>query len=72
MSDTTYVRIVCGDRAGSFLDGPRAGAPKVRQVADAWHLLHNLAEAVERVVGRHRAEPREPLTIRTDQDDTCL
>ncbi|MER5904883.1 transposase [Streptomyces mirabilis] len=66
------VRIVCGDRAVSFLDGARAGAPQARQVADTWHLLHNLAEAVERVVGRHGAELREPLTVRTDQDDTCL
>ncbi|MGW1761058.1 ISL3 family transposase [Streptomyces mirabilis] len=66
------VRIVCGDRAGSFLDGARTGAPQARQMADAWHLLHNLAKAVERVAGRHRAELREPLTVRTDQDDTCL
>ncbi len=32
-------------------DGAHAGAPQTRQVADAWHLLHNLAEAVERVIG---------------------
>ncbi len=38
----------------------RAGAPQARQVTQAWHLLHNLAEAVGRVVGRHRAALREP------------
>lgn len=64
------VQIVCRDRAGSFRDGAHAGAPQARQVADAWHLLHNLAEAVERIVGRHRADLREPLTVRADQDDT--
>ncbi|CAM5309646.1 ISL3 family transposase ISFsp1 [Streptomyces griseomycini] len=64
------VRVVCRDRAGSFREGAQAGAPQARQVADAWHLLHNLAEAVERVVGRHRAGLREPLTVRADRDDT--
>ncbi|QNP68866.1 transposase [Streptomyces roseirectus] len=59
------VRTVCRDRAGSFRDGAHAGAPQARQVADAWHLPHNLAEAVERVVGRHRTDLHEPLTVRT-------
>ncbi|MET9079864.1 ISL3 family transposase [Streptomyces sp. NPDC004232] len=63
------VRVVCRDRAGSFRDGAHAGAPQARHVADAWHLLHNLAEAVERIVGRHRADPREPLTVQAGQDD---
>ncbi|MEV4453923.1 transposase [Streptomyces mirabilis] len=70
LSEHPEVRNVSRDRAGSFRAGARAGAPQARQVTQAWHLLHNLAEAVERVVGRHRAALREPLTVRTDQDDT--
>ncbi|MFF1700220.1 ISL3 family transposase [Streptomyces sp. NPDC058257] len=66
------VRTVCRDRAGTFRDGTCAGAPQARQVADAWHLLHNLAEAVERIVGRHRVELREPLTARSSQGDTFV
>ncbi|MEU9371735.1 transposase [Streptomyces avermitilis] len=62
------VQIVCRDRAGSFRDGAHAGTPQARHVADAWHLLHNLAEAVERVVGRHRADLCAPLAVRPDQD----
>ncbi|MFF4121113.1 ISL3 family transposase [Streptomyces sp. NPDC001714] len=46
--------IICRDRASAYTKAVKAAAPDALEVADRWHLLQNLAAAVEKTCHQHR------------------
>ena len=56
------VRVVARDRGEYYARGATSGAPQAVQVADRWHLLRNLSDALKRLTDRY------PRQIAEDND----
>jgi len=48
------IEIVSRDRASSYAEATRTAAPQSIQIADRWHLLRNLSEALRNALEPHR------------------
>lgn len=52
------IRVISRDRGANFAEGATRGAPQAIQVADRFHILKNLVEALQQVLGREQAALR--------------
>jgi transposase len=62
------VEVVSRDRGGAYAQGTRQGAPEAEQVADRFHLLRNLNDALERHLLHHRAALRQAAATRAEAE----
>ena len=55
------IEIISRDRCGSFAQGAHEGAPHARQIADRFHILQNLREAIQAQLSRAAGSSARPL-----------
>ena len=55
LGDHPGVDLITRDRAGTYADAARKGAPRAIQVADRYHLVANLREALQKLLDRKRS-----------------
>lgn len=53
------IEVVSRDRGSGYKEGATQGAPQAVQVADRWHLLKNLGDALEDMLKRHHRQLKE-------------
>ncbi|MEV7891162.1 transposase [Streptomyces sp. NPDC088357] len=65
LQDHRHVKMVCRDRGGAFADGANRAMSGIPRMADRWHLLHNLATAVEKTSDATAPASSNPNLSRT-------
>jgi transposase len=66
------VQLISRDRGGEFARGARQGAPEALQIADRFHVLRNLAEVAEKVLGKHRQALKSIHLVTTSSATSVL
>jgi transposase len=59
LQEQPQLEVVCSDRSTEYARGIALGAPQATAVADRWHLLKNLREALQRLLDHHQRELRD-------------
>jgi transposase len=62
------VEIITRDRSTEYARGATDGAPQATQVADRWHVLGNLREALERLLDRLRPQLQSSIAASAPPD----
>ena len=59
------VEVISRDRSPAYAEGAANGSPAAVQVADRWHLLKNLGEALERILQSRHSQLQQAAPVMT-------
>jgi len=62
LKERPEIEVISRDRGGPYAEAAREGAPQAIQVADRYHLAHNLTETLERIMRRRFPDIQKILT----------